>query len=295
MASFTTAQHQRMEFATYSMAEDSYHQVGSSQSNSKRKHRRGAFPTSEDDNGSLTYSDGTSINSGCSSTAGESTDSSFADIMKVLALQDGPELEALMKREGIDARALAKAKQKALGDTMSVTSSLNYSTDGESALNGEHCIQTITGQPSDSYGPDGGGIGLKSSAIVFAPADPVDRKRRRYKKSSSSRSTLSSSSRSPQMEKKAFTSHQKKYYNDVEINDSRESSDNTSSEENSSPQRSSSEGKSSSQRSSGSSSQRSSRGRRKTEVVKEDDSLWYPNWWMCGFTDTFLDFVHKRR
>lgn len=126
---------QSTEFATYSMADDNFRSVNIQ---NKRRHRRGA-PASEDDNGSLTYSAGSS----CSSAAGESTDSSFADIMKVLALQDEPELEALMKREGIDARAFAKAKAKATDS--SVASSLNYSTDGESALNGENVLQTITG------------------------------------------------------------------------------------------------------------------------------------------------------
>lgn len=134
---------QQQEQATYSMAGGDVRQA----SNSKRgRHRRGG-PTSEDDNGSLSYSSaGSSINSGASSAAGESTDSSFADIMRVLALQEGPELEALMKKEGIDPRTIAKVKAKAAGgDSSSVASSLNYSTDGESALNGECVIQTITG------------------------------------------------------------------------------------------------------------------------------------------------------
>lgn len=128
------------EQATYSMAEDALqrHPV------SKRRHRRGG-QASEDDTGSLTYSAGSSINSGNSSAAGESTDSSFSDIMRVLALQDGPELEALMKKEGVDPRAIAKARAKANAGDTSVTSSLNYSTDGESALNGEDVLQTITG------------------------------------------------------------------------------------------------------------------------------------------------------
>eukprot|EP00546_Thalassionema_frauenfeldii_P008461 CAMPEP_0178922438 /NCGR_PEP_ID=MMETSP0786-20121207/16154_1 /TAXON_ID=186022 /ORGANISM="Thalassionema frauenfeldii, Strain CCMP 1798" /LENGTH=225 /DNA_ID=CAMNT_0020596803 /DNA_START=272 /DNA_END=945 /DNA_ORIENTATION=+ len=168
----------------------------------KRRHRRGA-PASEDDNGSLTYSAGSS----CSSAAGESTDSSFADVMKVLAIQDEPELEALMKREGIDARAFAKAKAKATDS--SVASSLNYSTDGESALNGEHVLQTITGQPSDSHGPDGGGIGLRSEKILFAPADPVDRKHRKLPKSKS-KSTKSTKTKDSSRRTSSLRSEEKK-------------------------------------------------------------------------------------
>jgi hypothetical protein len=123
----------------YSMADtDGYRRTNST----KRKHRRGG-QAAEDDTGSLTYSAGSSINSG-GSAAGESTDSSFADIMRVMALQDGPELEALLKREGYDQKSLAWARTKN-GDATSVGSSLNYSTDGESALIGEHVLQTITG------------------------------------------------------------------------------------------------------------------------------------------------------
>lgn len=142
MVSNTTHQ----EHATYSMATDDVRQA----TGSKRRHRRGG--PSEDDNGSLSYSSaGSSINSGASSgsAAGESTDSSFADIMRVLALQEGPELDALMKREGLDPRTIARMKAKAAAtgtvDSGSAASSLNYSTDGESALNGECVIQTITG------------------------------------------------------------------------------------------------------------------------------------------------------
>jgi hypothetical protein len=142
MVSNTTHQ----EHATYSMATDAVRQASSS----KRRHRRGGPP--EDDNGSLSYSSaGSSTNSGESSgsAAGESTDSSFADIMRVLALQEGPELEALMKKEGLDPRKIARMRAKAAAagtaDSSSVESSLNYSTDGESALNGECVIQTITG------------------------------------------------------------------------------------------------------------------------------------------------------
>jgi hypothetical protein len=64
--------------------------------------------------------------------------------MKVIADTDGPELEELIKREGIDPKALVKARVKT-ADSRSEASSLNYSTDGETALNGESVLQTITG------------------------------------------------------------------------------------------------------------------------------------------------------
>jgi hypothetical protein len=131
-----------MSFAEFSMVDDGLRHP-SSNMNYKRKHRRGAQPPQEDDTGSLTYSATSSVNSG-GSAAGESTDSSFAHIMRVLALQDGPELEEVMKREGYDAKAIAWAKAKN-ADGISVASSLNYSVDGESALNGEAVLQSITG------------------------------------------------------------------------------------------------------------------------------------------------------
>jgi len=110
-----------------------------------RRHRRGSSNHSEDadpsdGSASLTYSAGSSI---ASSAAGESTDSSFADIMRVLDVQDSNELAAFMKREGVTDPSQLQRKGKA--STVSVASSLNYSTDGESALEGAHLLQTITG------------------------------------------------------------------------------------------------------------------------------------------------------
>lgn len=238
------------------MAEDAWRQPVS-----KRRHRRGG-QSSEDDNGSLTYSAGSSINSGNSSAAGESTDSSFSDIMRVLALQDGPELEALMKKEGVDPRAIAKVRAKAAGDT-SVTSSLNYSTDGESALNGEDVLQTITGQPSDSYGPDGGGIGLIrehqgdaiSDDIVFAPADPVDPKHRKGSK-------VRTSPRDKGLRKKDRRPSTKDRRPSIKAVDA------------------------------GTPPPAPRRGN--LESRSEEDSLWYAKWWMCGFTDALRELVPKR-
>lgn len=115
----------------------------------KSKHRRGGSedPDPTDGSGSLTYSATSSVQSG-GSAAGESTDSSFADVMRVLDLQDSKELVALIRKEGVSSPEELRAK-RGLGSRSSVTpsvaSSLNYSTDGESHLDGSHLLQTITG------------------------------------------------------------------------------------------------------------------------------------------------------
>ena len=122
-----------------------------------RQHQRtnseDADPT--DGAGSLTYSAASSINS-----AGESTDSSFADIMKVLDMQDPQELGSLMKDRGLTPAeyhmhlqhqqalnpALHSQASKQRSSQASLTSSLQYSTDGESNfLAGTDLISTFTG------------------------------------------------------------------------------------------------------------------------------------------------------
>lgn len=119
-----------------------------------RQHQRtnseDADPT---DAGSLTYSAASSINS-----AGESTDSSFADIMKVLDMQD-PQERSLAKERGmtpaeyhmhLQQQANNPAYQthggKHRSSQASVTSSLQYSTDGESNfLAGTDLVSAFTG------------------------------------------------------------------------------------------------------------------------------------------------------
>lgn len=106
-----------------------------------------------DGSGSLTYSAASSINS-----AGESTDSSFADIMKVLDMQDPSELGPLMKDKGMTPAEYHMHLQqhanypahhqhnKGRSSQVSVASSLQYSTDGESNfLHGAALVSTITG------------------------------------------------------------------------------------------------------------------------------------------------------
>ena len=85
------------------------------------------------------------MNSGGSST-GESTDSSFADVMRVLDLQDSKELHALIKKEGVtSAEQLREKRGLPSHSGVSVASSLAYSTDGESHLEGTKLLQTIAG------------------------------------------------------------------------------------------------------------------------------------------------------
>jgi hypothetical protein len=77
--------------------------------------------------------------------AGESTDSSFADIMRVLDLQDSDQLKELIKKEGVTSVDELHRKRAGLLSGASVASSLQYSTDGESQLEGTRLLQTIAG------------------------------------------------------------------------------------------------------------------------------------------------------
>ena len=119
--------------------------------------RRGMFgrygrnrAQSEDnsDAGSLTYSAASSVQSagsgsGSGSAAGESTDSSFADIMRVLDMQDTQQLKDFIAKEGVAKTDELYRKRGGSSSVMSVASSLQYSTDGESHLEGTKLLQTI--------------------------------------------------------------------------------------------------------------------------------------------------------
>jgi hypothetical protein len=105
-----------------------------------------------DGNASLTYSVASSINS-----AGESTDSSFADIMKVLDGQDTHELAAYLKHQATKQHHTNNMNNHTnRADERSVAESLAYSTDAEShmqrsmvtdatGLHGTDLLSTITG------------------------------------------------------------------------------------------------------------------------------------------------------
>ena len=111
------------------------------------RHRRNFSEDTDntDGAGSLTYSATSSVQSG-GSAAGESTDSSFADIMRVLDLQDHDQLKEFIKKEGCTSvDEFQKKRGWGTGGGMSVASSLAYSTDAESQLEGTKLLQTIAG------------------------------------------------------------------------------------------------------------------------------------------------------
>lgn len=109
-------------------------------------------------------------------------------------------------------------------------------------------------QPSDSYGPDGGGIGLIrehkgdtiTEDIVFAPADPVYPKHRKGSK-------VRTSPRDKTLRKK----------------DKRRP---TKAVDSGTPPP----------------------APRRESRSDTEDSLWYAKWWMCGFTDALRELVPKR-
>jgi hypothetical protein len=109
------------------------------------RHRRTHIEDTDntDGAGSLTYSATSSVQSG-GSAAGESTDSSFADIMRVLDMQDSQQLKDFIKKEGCTSVDELQ-KKKGWSGGMSVASSLAYSSDGESHLQGTKLLQTIAG------------------------------------------------------------------------------------------------------------------------------------------------------
>ena len=122
----------------------------------KKNHRRIQSNNSEgedgdplDGSGSLTYSAASSINS----AAGESTDSSFADIMRVLDVQDSKELAAVIqKARAKDERSVAAESQHSLAYSTDAESHLrSLATDGESALNGTRYLSTIPGYVKMSF------------------------------------------------------------------------------------------------------------------------------------------------
>ena len=126
---------------TLSSSGDNYQQQSRKTKGSSR--RRTLSEDEDDGNGSMTYSAGSSVQSG--SSAGESTNSSssFAGIMRVLDVQDSQEL---IKKEGVSSAEQLRAKRGLPSSSaISVASSLNYSTDGESHMQGAQLLQTIAG------------------------------------------------------------------------------------------------------------------------------------------------------
>ena len=114
------------------------------QRNRKYPRRRGSDDLdAADGNASLTYSAASSVNSG-GSAAGESNDSSsFAEVMRVLDLQDSFELKEFIRKEGVSVTELRNRKLSS-GQSLA-SASLAYSADGDSHLDGTMLLQTIAG------------------------------------------------------------------------------------------------------------------------------------------------------
>ena len=111
----------------------------------RRRHRRrtssdgGEDIDPTDGSGSLTYSAASSINS-----AGESTDSSFAEMLRGLDVENTKELAAYLQKERTrkDERSVAESLAYSTDAESNVRS---MATDAESGLHGTESLSTITG------------------------------------------------------------------------------------------------------------------------------------------------------
>lgn len=308
---------------TFSFASSSNNVVtGSRGRKSGRNHRR---THSEDtDTGSLTYSATSSVQSG-GSAAGESTDSSFADIMRVLDLQDSEQLKEFIKKEGCTSVDELQKKRGWSGTVggggVSVASSLAYSTDAESHLEGTKLLQTIVGQPSDSYGIDGGGVRDDKMDLLFAPAAPAIVKKTKgnkvvlgkdktIKKSRSKSGNISKENNFMTTPKSRSSVHTRNTYEGVirGAPDHRSQQrhdgyyDSSSSAASPSPSKStptrSPPGSTSSSGSCPSRTPPLPNRKRITSkdgvILDEEEDLWYKEWWMSCFPDAFKNLMPKR-
>lgn len=265
----------------------------------KNKHRRTYSEDTDntDGGGSLTYSATSSVQSG-GSAAGESTDSSFADIMRVLDLQDSQQLKEFIKKEGCTSvEELQKKKGWTSSGGMSVASSLAYSTDGESHLEGTKLLQTIAGQPSDSFGFDGGStMEDEKLDLLFAPAKPAI-----VKKTKGNKVVLGKDKTSKRNSSQSRKSSSKTI-NDVSTPRASSNSSFTTPEQD--QRRRYSPSPSSSSKSTPTKEPPSEMGtpplpsrKHFTEdgfVLEEEDDVWYKEWWMSCFPDAFKNLMPKR-
>lgn len=246
--------------------------------------------------GSLTYSATSSVQSG-GSTAGESTDSSFADIMRVLDMQDTQQLKDFIKKEGCTSVDELQRK-KGWTSGMSVGSSLAYSTDGESALEGTKLLQTIAGQPSDSYGYDGGATMEDDKLnLLFAPAAPAVVKKTKGNKVvlGKDKTAKRISSNSPRRSGGKFSN---------EMSTPRSSSNSSYRTPEQEPRSRYSPSPSSSSKSTPTKEPPSDSGTpplpnrkhftKDGVVMVEEDDVWYKEWWMACFPDTFKNLMPTR-
>lgn len=256
------------------------------------RHRRTQSEDTDntDGAGSLTYSATSSVQSG-GSAAGESTDSSFADIMRVLDLQDSQQLKDYIKKEGY--ASVGDYKKKGMSGSQSVASSLAYSTDGESHLEGTKLLETIAGQPSDSYGFDGGStMEDEKLDLLFAPAKPAVVKKTKGNKVvlGKDKTATRSSSNSRKSSKDASTpkSSSNNSYRTPEQQNRRRYSPSPSSSSKSTPTKSP-------PADTGTPPLPTRKQFMKDGVVMvEEDDVWYKEWWMSCFPDAFKNLMPKR-
>jgi hypothetical protein len=142
--------------AKYSFDSPTYQPAGTGKKKKHRSSSRNKNVQAEaedvdplDGSGSLTYSAASSINS----AAGESTDSSFADMMRVLDVQDSGELASILRAERArqdsrreDRSVAADSQQSSLAYSTDAESHLrSLATDAESALHGTGYLSTVPG------------------------------------------------------------------------------------------------------------------------------------------------------
>jgi len=214
--------------------------------------------------------------------------------MRVLDLQDSDQLKEFIRKEGCTSMDELKHKRGWSGN-MSVASSLAYSvgtdgkslaysTDGESALEGTKLLQTIAGQPSDSYAFDGGSaVEDEKLDLLFAPAAPAIVKKTKGNKvvlgkDKTSKKRNSSSTKSSTKDNVYGTPEQKSH---------RRYSPSPTSSSKSTPTK----------------SPPSDPGtpplpKRKQFIdgvlMEEEDDVWYKEWWMSCFPDAFKNLMPKR-
>jgi len=285
---------------TFSFGASSSEVTGGRGRKSKAANRHRRTHSEDMDNtdgaGSLTYSATSSVQSG-GSAAGESTDSSFADIMRVLDMQDSQQLKDFIKKEGCTSVDELQ-KKKGWSGGMSVASSLAYSSDGESHLQGTKLLQTIAGQPSDSYGFDGGSATMEDEKmdLLFAPAAPAIVKKTKGNKVVLGKDKMTT-------KRNSRKSGSSKLIN--ELSTPRASSNSSYSTPEQPQRRRYSPSPSSSTKSTPTKSPPSDMSgtpplptrkhfTKDGYVLEEEDDVWYKEWWMSCFPDTFKNLMPKR-
>mmetsp|Transcript_34503 Transcript_34503/g.81329 ORF Transcript_34503/g.81329 Transcript_34503/m.81329 type:complete len:285 (-) Transcript_34503:1331-2185(-) len=258
--------------------------------NNRNNHRRSQSEDTDntDGAGSLTYSATSSVQSG-GSAAGESTDSSFADIMRVLDLQDEKQLKEFIKKEGCTSvDELQKKRGWTTGGT-SVASSLAYSTDGESALEGTKLLQTISGQANDSYDFDNGStIEDEKLDLLFAPAAPAVVKKTKGNKVVLGKDKTAKRNSNQNKSSSSNTNDISNGYGTPEQKTRRRYSPSPSSSNKSTPVKSPPSDP-------GTPPLPTRKQFTKDGIVmEEDDDVWYKEWWMSCFPDAFKNLMPKR-